>query len=158
MIATAILDRISVFPTANQQTRLASFNPYNGLSRAGGIDVVTFADRERIDSLRSWGDNWDGFGSKAPEHLAIANAIAKLIEFAQLAESSGYVWRSPRVSASECGEVVLEWWHREHKLTVYIGSNHAEYIKVWGADIVDSMEDGALVRGNFLGLWRWLNA
>jgi hypothetical protein len=59
------------------------------------------------------------------------------------------------VTAGVNGEVVLEWWHGEKKLTVYVTSESVEYLKVWGDDIGSEMEDGdaAPVAP---ALWRWL--
>ena len=78
----------------------------------------------------------------------------------QVAESSVWTWREPHVSAGEDGEVLLEWWRQDRKLSLYLGDGTApEYIKVRGAHIDDDMESGELQSANaFRALWTWLHA
>lgn len=66
-------------------------------------------------------------------------------------------WGEPLVNLSFDSEIVFEWWHGTKKLTVYILGNTAEYIKVWGTDIDDEMEDGtASSPAELTDLWKWL--
>lgn len=66
-------------------------------------------------------------------------------------------WRDPLVNLGIESEIVFEWWHNNKKLTVYILGNTAEYIKVWGADIDNEMEDGSVTSpAELTGLWKWL--
>ena len=78
MIATTFFDRKPIFPSSSQQTSLMSINPFATLEKSGEIDVVTSSDRQRLGRLYSWQDNWDGFGSVAPNHNSLAHATAKL--------------------------------------------------------------------------------
>ncbi len=67
-------------------------------------------------------------------------------------------WSDPQVSASERGDIVLEWWSGPHKLTLYFGSSSVEYVRVWGPNIESEMDDGPLkTRDEFEALWRWLH-
>ena len=66
-------------------------------------------------------------------------------------------WGEPLVNLSFDSEIVLEWWHETKKLSVYILGNTAEYIKVWGTDIDNEMEDGTSSSPDELtDLWKWL--
>ncbi len=46
------------------------------------------------------------------------------------------------MTTSPEGRIVFEWWNMERKLTIYVGDEGYEYIKVWGSDMDDEMEDG----------------
>jgi hypothetical protein len=66
-------------------------------------------------------------------------------------------WLDPLVNPSPNGEIVLEWWHGSRKLTIYIDSDSAEYVQVWGADIDREMADGSANQASDVEtLWRWL--
>ncbi|MEH2375665.1 hypothetical protein [Nostoc sp.] len=66
-------------------------------------------------------------------------------------------WGEPLVNLSFDSEIVFEWWHETKKLTVYILGNTAEYIKVWGTDIDNEMEDGTSSSpAELTTLWKWL--
>lgn len=66
-------------------------------------------------------------------------------------------WGEPLVNLSIDSEIVFEWWHGTKKLTVYILGNTAEYIKVWGTDIDNEMEDGTSSSpAELTALWKWL--
>ncbi|MBX9254751.1 hypothetical protein H1Q63_12460 [Desmonostoc muscorum CCALA 125] len=66
-------------------------------------------------------------------------------------------WSEPLVNLGIDSEIVFEWWHENKKLTVYIFGNTAEYIKVWGSDIDNEMEDGSATSSTELtDLWKWL--
>lgn len=65
-------------------------------------------------------------------------------------------WFAPLINRTEL-EVVLEWWCRNKKLTVYIENNTKTYIKVWGVDIDNEMEEGIISSDqDFVELWKWL--
>jgi hypothetical protein len=66
-------------------------------------------------------------------------------------------WCEPLVNLGVDSEIVFEWWHENKKVTVYILGNTAEYIKVWGTDIDNEMEDGSVTSATELkDLWKWL--
>lgn len=132
------------------------------VDRASLDEHVLYPTREAILSLLSRRNNWDGRGSEAPDLAAVQRAIAFVRTFyfhAQVTSNViGYEWVRPHVSSSEDGEVVLEWWRGEHKLTIYISTDSADFLKVWGPDIATQMTDGPVIGNQFQGLWRWLNA
>lgn len=66
-------------------------------------------------------------------------------------------WCEPLVNLGIDSEIVFEWWHKNKKLAVYILGNTAEYIKIWGPDIDNEMEDGlAASPAELTHLWKWL--
>lgn len=114
-----------------------------------------------ITTLSQLDINWDGCGSARPSPAAIQRATVMVESFYRLvaanSKASGQ-WVDPHVSASEEGEVVLEWWNDAHKLTLYIGEKSAQYLRVWGTNISTQMDDGMIEGNHFQGLWLWLNA
>ena len=72
-------------------------------------------------------------------------------------------WYKPLLNISIENEIVLEWWHKEKKLTIYVCPNTIDFIKVWGADMDDEMEDGSIDLSDnlsdndaILSLWQWI--
>ncbi|MCJ2140259.1 hypothetical protein [Methylobacterium sp. E-066] len=113
-------------------------------------------ERKRLNVLRSYKDNWDGRGSLAASQIAVSLAIWWVVEFNNLATSTR-PWIHPHISLSEDGDVVFEWWLNEKKITIYINEGRALYLKVWGENIDDCMEEGELRRASdFSALWYWL--
>ncbi|MFM7888114.1 MAG: hypothetical protein ACKPCM_15805, partial [Pseudanabaena sp.] len=70
-------------------------------------------------------------------------------------------WSTPLVNVSCDSDVVLEWWNKSKKLTFYINQSSLDYIKVWGSDIDDEMEDGSInsMHDYSIGrLWQWISS
>jgi hypothetical protein len=114
-----------------------------------------------IGKLSHLEEDWDGCGSSKPSPTAIQRAITLVERFYKsIAFAAGipHQWVVPHISASEEGEVVMEWWSNNHKLTVYVGEAVPQYLKVWGPNIATQMADGEIEGSQFLGLWLWLNA
>jgi hypothetical protein len=66
-------------------------------------------------------------------------------------------WVDPHVTRSPDGDVVLEWWHADRKLTVYVSADAVEHVRAWGSDMVSQMDEGRLTDLAELGhLVRWL--
>lgn len=132
------------------------------VNRASLDEHVLYPTTRAILSLLNRKDNWDGRGSEAPKLAAVQRALAFVKTFyihAQVTSNViGYEWVRPHVSSSEDGEVVLEWWRGDHKLTIYVSSDSADFVKVWGSDIATEMADGPVIGHQFQGLWLWLNA
>ncbi|WP_216920626.1 hypothetical protein [Synechococcus sp. CCAP 1479/9] len=65
-------------------------------------------------------------------------------------------WVEPLVNYVD-QEVSLEWWSANKKLTIYFSDTAIEFIRVWGPDIKNEMEDGEVVNPfSFVALWQWL--
>lgn len=110
-----------------------------------------------IHELLTWPDGWNGYSALAPKHSAVQYADHWIELFYQEVIESGQNWMKPNVTASAEGEVVLEWWHGDKGLTIYLGNQSAAYLKDWGADINTEMEDGYANSPSIrLALWEWL--
>jgi hypothetical protein len=107
-----------------------------------------------LDRIASLPSDWDGHGSVRPNSTAIERA-RQFLEDAYL-DTTSIGWQAPFISASEEGEIVLEWWNGLRKLTIYVGPEHSSYLKSWGPHLVDDMEDGVLAQTWDPGLWSWL--
>jgi hypothetical protein len=96
----------------------------------------------QIHNLLKLDAGWNGHDSLAPKPDVVVHAQNWISRFFLVVAELGRFWIKPNVIADADGEVVLEWWHGHKKLTVYIGDDSAEYVKVWGADIHSEMQDG----------------
>lgn len=114
-------------------------------------DPLIYELHQRLDRLESLKDNWDGYGSMSPNKSAVEQARQFLEE---IRRNAG--WQAPHISASEAGEIVFEWWSGDRKLTIYIGAESLAYVKSWGPNLEDEMEDGPLTGDEFLHQWAWL--
>ena len=117
--------------------------------------------RNRITSsilrLRERGEDWDTYGSAAANPASIHQAIDSIESFIVEAPKHGLNWLDPHVGLDESGNVVLEWWSGERRLTVYFTPDQPEFVCSWGPDIESQMDAGALGPGLFLLKWRWLS-
>lgn len=97
--------------------------------------------------------NVDGVSSKT----AVC-AIKLINKLRSIAINEHLWWQKPLINAGNDIEVVLEWWNKKKKLTVYVSESTAEFIKVWGSDIDDDMEDGSIDSDDTLkSLWAWMD-
>ena len=68
----------------------------------------------------------------------------------------GLPWIEPLINYVD-QEVTLEWWNANKKLTIYFSGAAIDYIRVWGANIKNEMEDGEIMNPfSFVALWQWL--
>jgi hypothetical protein len=118
------------------------------------------AERLRLERLSALNENWDGHGSAAPSQRAISKASKDVLpQLYQAISTEANGWTTPHITASEAGEIVLEWWHRERKITLDISSAGVEYFKIGGLDIDNEMEGGEILsERDFLPVWTWLHA
>jgi len=67
-------------------------------------------------------------------------------------------WHQPLLNISIDHEIVFEWWYKRRSLIIYVCPNTIDFIKVWGADMDNEMEDGSIyLKDNSLSfLWQWL--
>jgi hypothetical protein len=100
-------------------------------------------------------DNWDGCGSDRPSEAACSRAVTEASAFVDVAFTADLGWQDPYVGSNESGEVSLEWWRGEKRLTIYVGSEDMHYVCSWGPDINNTMDAGLLTPEGFLQKWRW---
>ena len=113
------------------------------------------ASHLQIDRLAALPEDWDGHGSAKPNEHAVEKA-RQFLEDAFRDTTATVGWQSPYISASEDGEIVIEWWNGVRKLTIYVGADQSTFLKSWGPHIVDEMEDGVLAQTWEPLLWVWL--
>lgn len=134
-----------------------------GLSPPTVVDIKRLARETlwititKLYHLLTWENGWNGYHSCAPEYDAVIYADQWIVQMFLEAIALDSIWIEPNVTASEEGEVVFEWWYGTKKLTIYIGNQSAEYVKVWGTDINSDMSDGdARPISTCRSLWEWL--
>jgi hypothetical protein len=109
----------------------------------------------QIDRLAALREDWDGHGSARPNEYAVERA-RQFLEDAFRGTTALGGWQSPYISASEDGEITFEWWNGLRKLTIYVGAEQSTFVKSWGSNVVDEMQDGALAQAWDPSLWAWL--
>jgi hypothetical protein len=145
----ASIDRLPyrVFSRSPYQNFLYSPEPLEAL-----LPALT-----KIYNLLTLPNNWNSYGGCAPSYDAVEYAHRWLLSLYREVTGSGQKWCDPAITASGDGEVVFEWWKDSKKLTIYIGNQSAEYVKVWGPDINTDMEDGPADSPDMRdSLWKWL--
>jgi hypothetical protein len=118
-------------------------------------DPRLLASHAAIDRLSVLPQGWDSHNSPRPSPFAVERA-RQLLEDAFGATSKTTGWQAPYISASEEGEIALEWWNGQKNLTIYVGPQHSTFLKSWGPHIVDEMTDGVLTDNWDPALWAWL--
>lgn len=145
----------SVWPTPRGTVR--ELHPETGQPSFGensSQDDVPGAREYMVDALakaaRRYGEN--------PVNLARRQYAIFIGEnFSLLDSRLGLEHSPPAVSQSPEGEFLLEWWGpRGRKLSIYVDSDSAEAIKVWGADPEGEMMTVQLEGAELVSLWRWI--
>jgi hypothetical protein len=112
---------------------------------------------EQLEALRGRAAGWNGYDALPPDPRAITFAETWLVGLYQQVTGQGFPWLPPHVTSSAEGEVVFEWWNDPRKLTTYCTAEEANFVKVWGPDMVTQMVDGdASTPADKLQLWEWL--
>ena len=64
---------------------------------------------------------------------------------------------APYLTWSAEGEIVLEWRAGEKQLIFYINDQQITFLKAWGDDIYNTMEEGGISSPQQVStLWQWL--
>ena len=110
-----------------------------------------------IITLLSWPEGWNGYDAAAPNSESVGHALIWIEDLYRDTLTTDTGWSAPHVVLDAHGNVVLEWWEGQKKLTIYVHPGPVEYVKVWGPDIFSEMEDGE-VEGveDRRALWNWL--
>lgn len=92
------------------------------------------------------------------ENSTIDTAISWIDNLRKIVEHQEMWWDEPLVNINHEGEIVFEWWHQKRKITVYVLQENIDYIKIWGKDIDNEMEEGALTSSEDISLlWQWIS-
>lgn len=112
-----------------------------------------------LEKISRYKNNWDGNGSEAPCKKSLRLATSWLPKLHSAQTSISESWVPPHISVSESGEVVMEWWHRDKKITLYFCEDHVEGLKVWGVNEDRDMSEFVLENSaKFIPPWTWLIA
>lgn len=111
----------------------------NGLTQ---LQAILPSSRRIVDQLGPV-LNFDGYPPKD-------SVFVQLIEFYSRVVALGVPWFEPHVAQGPDGEISLEWWKGDKKLTVYLSGSGPRFVKVWGPSVVHEMEDGEVASGDRL--------
>lgn len=126
--------------------------PLNAWKRHMAMREVT----TNIADVSARKENWDGYGSAAPNEQAVMRAVGIISSFYTEAIQRRTGWVNPFVGLSERGDVVFEWWNDQKKLSLYVGPDTTDYVSSWGPHIEEQMDAGAADSSRFGDLWTWL--
>lgn len=87
-------------------------------------------------------------------------ATSRLLEnLYNLTVLNGLKWLEPHISTDGSGAVTLEWWNKNHNLSVFVyPKGNIEYLQAWGANIWNEMSEGILPTSNeLIAIWKWLH-
>lgn len=99
--------------------------------------------------------DYESLYAKSPKTIDRAEKIINILH--SVALKNNWCWHSPLLNISLENELVLEWWNQEKKLTIYVAEELIDYIKVWGADMDNEMEDGSIdLEDDLTELWQWI--
>lgn len=111
---------------------------------------------DRLRTIETWTDGWNGYEALAPSQKTIENARAWISQMYLEIPDTGMRWKDPYVTADVDGEVLLEWRAKDKSLFIYIAEDEATYIKDLGAEVGSEMIDGdASTSQSRRKLWEW---
>ncbi len=152
MLSCAFQSSVHRFPY-----RIFSSSPYQDFLYEPEPFDALLPNLTKLYNLLTLSDGWDGYDGCAPTYDIVEYAQHWLFLLYREITTSGNKWCDPAITASSEGEVVFEWWQEPKKLTIYVGNQSAEYVKVWGPDINTDMEDGSANSPDMRdSLWKWL--
>ncbi len=119
---------------------------------------IGFAETfSRVRDLLNWDKGWNGYDAAAPKPAAVGEATLWIARMYRDALAVRGEWHVPQIAADEDGDVMFEWWNGDKALTVYVSEDEVRYIKGWGLDAENEMEDGSpATPERRRALWAWL--
>lgn len=101
--------------------------------------------------------DYDSLYSSSPKTIETAERLIEKLH--SVALMNNLWWYDPLLNISFDNEIVLEWWNQGKKITIYVSEKVIDYIKVWGADIDNEMEDGSIsLNEDLTDLWQWIDS
>ena len=139
-------------PSGRSQTPSVFVTSKSGQSRLKGrsqAELQAIWDRLSQIAKRAHGQNTD----LAPHTLMATMGF--LVDFQN--RVAPIASNAPHLTWSAEGEVVLEWRAGEKQLIFYINDQQITFLKAWGDDIHNEMEEGGISsRQQVSALWQWL--
>ena len=116
-------------------------------SRDDTMQVSLFNVISRLEQLSIHGNLHSGLSLRLKFWISEVNFLISEVRLP---------WIEPLINYVD-QEVSLEWWNANKKLTIYFSDAAIDYIRVWGANIKNEMEDGEIANPFcFVALWQWL--
>jgi hypothetical protein len=101
--------------------------------------------------------DYESLYSNSPKTIKTAEKLIEKVN--SIALKNNWWWHAPLLNISVDNEIVLEWWNLGKKITIYVKEEVIDYIKVWGADIENEMEDGSIsLNDDLIDLWQWIGS
>ena len=99
--------------------------------------------------------DYESLCSNYPQRIETAEKLLDLLY--SIALKNNWWWYAPLLNISCDNEIALEWWNQSKKITIYVSEESIDYIKVWGADMDNEMEDGSIsLEDDLTDLWQWI--
>ena len=96
---------------------------------------------------------------EAPSQRAVNRAALLLEDLEYIAGSRGIQFSEPNASVDSEGQILLEWWVGDRKLSIYVSEDVAEHMRIGGAALDSPIEEGLVeCEDDLLELWRWLES
>lgn len=161
---------LSLVLPVNQSFLLATKPTERGLKRSAVNDFSISGIRQlrqprgvdkplvtRLDRLAS---NLADYKILRLEYPQTIEKAEKLIEqLSSGALENNWCWQNPLVNITFEHEIVLEWWNKSKKITIYVSEEAIDYIKVWGADMDDEMAEGSInLNDDLTDLSQWISS
>ncbi|MCU0867453.1 MAG: hypothetical protein MUC36_27025 [Planctomycetes bacterium] len=67
-------------------------------------------------------------------------------------------YKKPAVNIAEEGKLELEWWNGDKCFTIFLDGERIDFLRGWGVDMRNEMEDGELSPQHLAAHWAWLNS
>jgi len=101
--------------------------------------------------------DYESLYSNSPKTIKTAEKLMEKVN--SIALKNNWWWHAPLLNISVDNEIVLEWWNLGKKITIYVKEEVIDYIKLWGADIENEMEDGSIsLNDDLIDLWQWIGS
>jgi hypothetical protein len=132
----------------------------NYCQQYGEVQSVNFANQyssfPHISSLVCHLEkDYENLYANYPKTIETAEKLINNLR--SLALKNNWCWSDPLLNISSENEIVLEWWNQEKKLTIYVFEELIDYLKVWGADMDNEMEEGAIdLEDDLTEVWQWI--
>lgn len=112
---------------------------------------------QKLESLKNWPKNWDGYGSARPKKKSISHALKFLRDVFLIAHKNNCNLQLPLISADEEGNVSCEWWVDDRKLTIVIADGTSDYTMINQIDSCPIIKMGEIIHVNkSVELLEWL--
>lgn len=119
-------------------------------------NVLLTNSKSKLRQIAQLPEDWDGESAARPDMRALSSATYSLELLVSGSRRVGLAWIEPLITATPDGDVVMEWWKMDRKLSLYFSASGAEFIRILDRAPNPEMEDGKVADLALIDLWRWL--